>query len=80
MGGRSPALDTEGDQQRTVVERAITMLKGFRAVATRYDCEDIFGGTVDVASIRIRIRLRDPVRLFRGTRPGDRRHSRLQCR
>jgi transposase len=42
-----------------MVERASNKLKGHRAVATRYDCDYMFRGTIDVASIRIW--LRDPV-------------------
>jgi transposase len=58
-GGRPPVFDTEGYKQRNVVERC-NKLKGFRAVATRYDKRAyIFAGTVDIASIRIW--LRDPV-------------------
>ena len=46
--------------RRNVVERAINKLKGYRAVATRYDKRDfVFRGTIDVASIRIW--LREPV-------------------
>ena len=59
-GGRPPKFDPDSYKQRNVVERAINKLKGFRAVATRYDKRDyIFRGTIEVASIRIW--LRDPV-------------------
>ena len=56
--GRPPAFDPQSYKQRNVVERAINKLKGHRAVATHYDCDYMFRGTVDVASIRIW--LRDP--------------------
>jgi transposase len=60
VGGRPPAFDPERYKQRNTVERCINKLKGFRAVATRYDKrERIYQGTIDVASIRIW--LRDPV-------------------
>ena len=59
-GGRAPKFDPDSYKQRNVVERAINKLKGYRAVATRYDKRDyMFRGTIDVASIRIW--LRDPV-------------------
>jgi len=59
-GGRPPTCDSECYKQRNVVERAINKLKSHRAVATRYDKRDyMLCGTVDVASIRIR--LRDPI-------------------
>ena len=57
---RPPRFDSADYKQRNTVERAISKLKQFRAVATRYDKRAyIFAGTVDVASIRIW--LRDPV-------------------
>jgi transposase len=59
-GGRPPQFDTEIYKQRNVVERAINKLKGYRAVASRYDKRDyMYRGTIDIASIRIW--LRDPV-------------------
>jgi transposase len=59
-GGRPPAFDSGRYKQRNTVERCFNKLKGFRAVATRYDKrERIYQGTIDVASIRIW--LRDPV-------------------
>lgn len=59
-GGRPPAFDAEGYKQRNTVERCFNKLKGFRAVATRYDKLNIvYHATVDVASIKIW--LRDPV-------------------
>ena len=58
-GGRPPAFDPERYKERNTVERCFNKLKGFRAVATRYDKrERIYQGTIDVASIRIW--LRDP--------------------
>jgi transposase len=40
-GGRAPQFDADIHKRRNVVERAINKLKGHRAVATRYDCEDL---------------------------------------
>jgi transposase len=56
---RPPALDPGRCKQRNTVERCFSKLKQFRAVVTRYDCERIYQGTIDVASISIG--LRDPV-------------------
>jgi transposase len=59
-GGRPPSFDLDRYRERNTVERCFNKLKGFRAVATRYDKrERIYQGTIDVASIRIW--LRDPV-------------------
>jgi transposase len=59
-GGRPPTFDPLRYKDRNVVERCINKLKGFRAIASRYDKRAyIYAGTVDVASIRIW--LRDPV-------------------
>ncbi|WP_425264984.1 IS5 family transposase [Streptomyces yokosukanensis] len=53
-GGRPPGFDRERHKKRNTVERAINKLKGFRAVAGRYDKRDyVFLGTVTVASLVI---------------------------
>jgi transposase len=53
-GGRPSAFDSERCKQRNTAERCINKLKGFRAVATRYDKRDfMYQATIDVASIRI---------------------------
>jgi transposase len=39
-GGRPPAFDSQHYKERNTVERCFNKLKGFRAVVTRYDCED----------------------------------------
>ena len=55
-GGR-PGFDKERYKKRNVVERAINKLKGFRAVATRYDKRGhVFLGTVTFAAIIILLR------------------------
>jgi transposase len=40
VGGRPPAFDRTAYRRRNVVERCFQRLKQFRAIATRYDCED----------------------------------------
>lgn len=56
-GGRPPKLDTEIYKNRNTVERAINKLRGYRAVATRYDKRDfVYRGTIDVATIGIWLR------------------------
>jgi transposase len=59
-GGRPPKFDKEIYKTRNTVERAINRLRGYRAVATRYDKREfVYKGTIDVASIGIW--LREPV-------------------
>ncbi|THA47105.1 hypothetical protein E6R62_32115 [Streptomyces sp. A1136] len=41
-GGRPPGFDAERYKKQDTVERAINRLKHARAVATRYDCEDVW--------------------------------------
>jgi transposase len=56
-GGRPPGFDAERYKKRNVVERAINKLKGFRAVATRYDKRGyVFLGTVTAAALVIWLR------------------------
>jgi transposase len=56
-GGRPPAFDREIYKDRNVVERAVNKLKGFRAVATRYDKRDyMYQATLDVAIIKLWLR------------------------
>jgi len=58
-GGRPPRFDKAIYKDRNTVERAINRLRGYRAVATRYDKREfVYKGTIDVASIVIW--LRDP--------------------
>ncbi|MFB6663879.1 hypothetical protein ACFCWE_00775 [Streptomyces parvus] len=50
-------LEKDKYKGRDEVELTINLLKGFRAVATRYDKRaSVFHGTVTVAAIRIRLR------------------------
>ncbi|MCT2591502.1 IS5 family transposase [Streptomyces sp. N2-109] len=52
-GGRPTGFDKSLHKRRNEVERTINALKGFRAVATRFDKRAyIFHGTVTVAAIR----------------------------
>jgi transposase len=56
-GGRPPAFDKQIYRDRNTVERAINLLRGYRAVATRYDKREfVYKGTIDVASIKIWLR------------------------
>jgi len=58
-GGRPPVFDSEKYKDRNTTERAINRLRGYRAVATRYDKREfVYRGTIDVASIVIW--LKDP--------------------
>jgi len=56
-GGRPPKFDRQIYKARNTVERAINRLRGYRAVATRYDKREfVYKGTIDVASIGIWLR------------------------
>ncbi|WP_443079468.1 IS5 family transposase [Streptomyces sp. NBC_01717] len=56
-GGRPTGFDSERYKKRNTVERAINRLKGFRAVATRYEKRAyIYLGTVTLAAIMIWLR------------------------
>jgi hypothetical protein len=56
-GGRPPAFDADAYKDRNSVERTISRLKDFRAVAMRTDKREfVFRGTIDVVSIKIWLR------------------------
>ncbi|MFI8792010.1 transposase, partial [Streptomyces sp. NPDC055105] len=56
-GGRPTGFDGERYKKRNTVERAINRLKGFRAVATRYEKRAyIYLGTVTLAALLIWLR------------------------
>ena len=47
-GGRPPKFDKDIYKTRNTVERAINRLRGYRAVATRYDKREfVYKGTID---------------------------------
>jgi transposase len=53
-GGRPITFDQQTYRLRNTVERAVNKLRGYRAVATRFDKRDSgYHGTVDVAAIGI---------------------------
>ncbi|WP_238010774.1 IS5 family transposase [Dactylosporangium sp. AC04546] len=57
VGGRPPAFDAERYRQRNTVERAVSKLKQFRAVATRYDKRAfMYLAAIDIAIIKIWLR------------------------
>ena len=39
-GGRPPGLGSQMYRERNVVERSFALIKQWRGLATRYDCED----------------------------------------
>ncbi|MFE4582184.1 IS5 family transposase [Streptomyces chartreusis] len=56
-GGRPTGFDSERYKKRNTVERAINRLKGYRAVATRYEKRAyIYLGTVTLAALTIWLR------------------------
>ncbi|WP_445978228.1 IS5 family transposase [Streptomyces poriferorum] len=56
-GGRPTAFDSERYKKRNTVERTINRLKGFRAVATRYEKRAyIYLGTITIAALVIWLR------------------------
>ncbi|GAA2326928.1 IS5 family transposase [Streptomyces caniferus] len=56
-GGRPTGFDSERYKKRNTVERAVNRLKGFRAVATRYEKRAyVYLGTVTVATLMIWLR------------------------
>ncbi|MEU1820251.1 IS5 family transposase [Streptomyces roseifaciens] len=56
-GGRPPGFDQATYKRRNEVERTIHALKGFRAVASRFDQRAyVFHGTVTVAAMRLWLR------------------------
>lgn len=56
-GGRPTGFDSDHYKKRNTVERAINRLKGFRAVATRYEKRAyIYLGTVTLAALIIWLR------------------------
>lgn len=56
-GGRPPRLEHDAYRDRNIVERCFNKLKQFRADATRHDKRAFtYDGTIDVASIKIRLR------------------------